>query len=132
MLNPLYPDFKVDQFNANKSGYYSFFLSHNHEDHLGGLTAPSRHTSYNVPKQEWNYGKIYTSEVSAKLLLHRFPHLAPYTIPLKCYTDYHVKGRQVTLLEANHCPGATMFLIKGPIGTILHTGDFRYHPRMLD
>jgi len=29
-------------------------------------------------------------------------------------------------LDANHCPGSSLIHIKGPLGEILHTGDFRY------
>ena len=51
----------------------------------------------------------------------------------------------VTLLDANHCLGSSstfdlylsaigsvMILFQGYMGSILHTGDFRYTPLMLD
>ncbi|KAL9651085.1 hypothetical protein ABK040_002802 [Willaertia magna] len=38
---------------------------------------------------------------------------------------------QVNLIDANHCPGSCMYLMEGYFGTILHTGDFRYDPRIL-
>ena len=113
-MEPLFPDFKVDNFYANRKGKYMFFLSHNHEDHLDGLTVKvSATATFKKPKLDWANGSIFTSEHSAKILLDRFPHLQPYTVPLKLMTEYNIRGRRVWLIPANHCPGATMILVRG-------------------
>lgn len=52
-------------------------------------------------------------------------------IPLETPTDIElVPGRsiRVTLLDANHCVGACMFLIEGDGKAILYTGDIRAEP----
>lgn len=47
-------------------------------------------------------------------------------------TEYEILGRKVILIGANHCIGAAMFIFKSEKGNVLHTGDFRYRPQMLD
>mmetsp|Transcript_1899 Transcript_1899/g.4195 ORF Transcript_1899/g.4195 Transcript_1899/m.4195 type:complete len:366 (+) Transcript_1899:179-1276(+) len=105
--------------------HYIFFLTHMHADHYAGLT-PS-----------WNRGPIYCSKLTAVLLLDKFPGIPDVrTLELDethwIYLDDECrKGVEVTLIDANHCPGAVMILFKGYFGTILHTGDFRATESML-
>ena len=66
----------------------------------------------------------------------RFPNLKPFVKELSLYTEHEIRGRRVKLIEANHCPGAVMFIIKGKViekdVTVVHTGDFRFKDSMLE
>jgi hypothetical protein len=123
-------------------GCNAYFLSHFHADHYGGITS------------SWDAGPIYCSQTTANLVrtsLHVQPHLIcplPFDIPT---TVPNTGGVQVTLLDANHCPGSSLFLFEGPqtchilpppAGSTrpaipppfitfryLHCGDFRASPR---
>ena len=114
------------QYMRNDLSTYTFFLSHCHADHIMGLNS------------SWNYGKIYCSEISKVLICDKFPHLKDFTYDLAMNEEHWIylddkkkEGVSVVLMDACHCPGAVMFLIKGKMGTVLHTGDFRFHPSML-
>uniref|UniRef100_A0A8B9LTX3 5' exonuclease Apollo n=1 Tax=Astyanax mexicanus TaxID=7994 RepID=A0A8B9LTX3_ASTMX len=103
-----------------------FFLSHMHTDHTCGLTST------------WSNRPIYCSPVTAKLLqlklqvkekwIHALEVGEAHMLPLD---DIGKEKLTVTLIDANHCPGAVMFFFEGYFGTLLYTGDFRYTPSML-
>lgn len=117
----------VDFWHVRKCpGTRLFFLSHMHSDHTTGLTST------------WSNRPIYCSPTTATLLklklqvkeqwIHPLEVGEPYLLPLD---DIGKERLTVTLIDANHCPGAVMFLFEGYFGSILYTGDFRYTPSML-
>lgn len=62
---------------------------------------------------------------------YRHLKLVLKAIPLECPTEIELgplEKIRVTLFEANHCPGAVMFLIEGDSKAILYTGDIRSEP----
>lgn len=62
---------------------------------------------------------------------YRHLKLVLKAIPLDCPTEIELDPLEkirVTLFDANHCPGAVMFLIEGDSQAILYTGDIRSEP----
>lgn len=88
-----------------------YLLSHFHADHYMGLTSKFIHP-------------IYCSETTASLVSLNF---GCKVVPLQMYKNYSFDYFILRLVEANHCPGAVMFifLIEGVF--YLHTGDFRFN-----
>ncbi|KAM3425757.1 hypothetical protein BST61_g7688 [Cercospora zeina] len=134
-----FPDIRIDFFrqSQNHRPALAYFLSHVHSDHLQGLEA-------------CRSPFIYCSPATREILLRleKYPHRMNFAkgilesrqqtyrhlkkilrpIPLETPTGIElVPGRsiRVTLLDANHCVGACMFLIEGDGKAILYTGDIR-------
>ncbi|ODN95276.1 DNA cross-link repair 1A protein [Cryptococcus wingfieldii CBS 7118] len=132
----------VDAFRYGKiPGVTAYLLTHAHSDHYTNLS------------KSWTHGPIYCSETTANLIVHmlqvnpKYVHGLPDNIPFEMPNTGGVK---VTPLEANHCPGSSIFLFEGPqtinagdsgfasayVGTkrifrYLHCGDFRANPKMI-
>ena len=103
----------------NSSLTKNYFLTHFHSDHYGGITS------------QWNAGIIYCSLETANLVHQQLGVDKKYLHPLGMLTPTIIetngkKPVSVTLMEANHCPGAVMFLFEVGKRRILHVGDFRW------
>ncbi|XP_010249351.1 PREDICTED: DNA cross-link repair protein SNM1 isoform X2 [Nelumbo nucifera] len=107
--------FTVDAFRYGLiEGCSGYFLSHFHCDHYAGLS------------KRWSYGSIYCTPLTARLV-KKFLLVNPsFVHPLELDIEYVIDGIKVTMLEANHCPGAALVHFRLENGQCyLHTGDFR-------
>ncbi|HUS59158.1 MAG TPA: MBL fold metallo-hydrolase [Planctomycetota bacterium] len=104
----------VDRFSADAE---LFVLSHYHRDHMDGLGAG------------WRRGPLLCSPITASLLsaLDALPPQTLRVIQPDEMQEISVAGQTlcVTALEANHCPGALMFVFECRGRKIIYTGDFR-------
>ncbi|KAL4763393.1 putative DNA repair protein [Aspergillus foveolatus] len=141
-----FPFITIDYFRRNpeRPPPLACFLSHAHSDHLQGLE------SFRAPF-------IYCSSATREILLRieKYPHRMNFNsgilesrklhykhlskllrpIPLNTPTEIDLTPKlsiRVTLLDANHCTGAAMFLIEGDGKAILYTGDIRAESWWID
>jgi DNA cross-link repair 1A protein len=106
--------FAVDAFLYGKiEGVEAYFLTHFHSDHYMGLA------------KKWENGIIFGSKATIRLVKLELKVSEKYLCPLEMGLNV-VNGINVTLIDANHCPGAVVMLFELPNGKkFLHCGDFR-------
>ena len=108
----------VDCFSYGEIGTVShYLLSHFHYDHFLGL---SRHWSH----------RVVCSSLTKRLLTSKLKVREALITTLDVGESRKFGESLVTALDANHCPGSLMFLIRHSGQTFLHTGDFRASPDM--
>ncbi|KAK9466915.1 beta-lactamase-like protein [Lipomyces arxii] len=97
-----------------------YFLSHFHSDHYAGLS------------RSWTHGKIYCSAATGRLVIGMLNVSPEYVVLLDMDTRIELDGFTATLIDANHCPGSSIFVFETSRLRILHTGDFRATPGQLN
>ncbi|PIN20788.1 hypothetical protein CDL12_06512 [Handroanthus impetiginosus] len=115
--------FSVDTWTPCSKRKRHHFLTHAHKDHAQGIAA---HASY----------PIYSTLLTRTLLLQYNPQLdESMIVGIEVGESLVVEDPDgdfiVTAFDANHCPGAVMFLFEGNFGNILHTGDCRLTPECM-
>ncbi|WVF66125.1 hypothetical protein IAT40_000864 [Kwoniella sp. CBS 6097] len=131
-----------------------FLLTHVHSDHLLGLSDSftgkiicSPVTKRMLLKLEPEIERTHLEHGVKEVRRLKYPGLrariegkgkdqklvdrieaVPYGYPREYeigFEDGKPQRVTITLLDANHCPGSTMFLITSPDKAVLHTGDIR-------
>ncbi|EEC71902.1 hypothetical protein OsI_04671 [Oryza sativa Indica Group] len=117
--------FAVDTWGPSSRRRRHRFLTHAHRDHL--VAAGGAADSGECP------GAVYATRLTLDLALRHFPRLergefVEMEVGKTVVVDDPAGAFSVTAYDANHCPGAVMFLFEGQFGSILHTGDCRLTP----
>ncbi|XP_057770099.1 uncharacterized protein LOC130989938 [Salvia miltiorrhiza] len=112
--------FSVDTWTPSSKLKRSHFLTHAHKDHAQGILS---HASY----------PIYSTLLTKILLRQFYPQLDDSMfVAIEVGQSLVIQDPDgdyvVTAFDANHCPGAVMFLFEGSFGNIFHTGDCRLTP----
>ncbi len=103
----------------NKDKVRGVFLTHGHEDHIGGL--PYLLKEIDVP--------VYGTKLTLTLADGKLREFKLNNAKLNCvYPKNSVKvgAFSVEFINVNHSiPGAVALAISTPVGTVFHTGDFK-------
>ncbi|MDP9250587.1 MAG: ribonuclease J [Chloroflexota bacterium] len=112
----------VSYLEANRDRVRAILLTHGHEDHTGGLP-------YVLPKIPGT--PIYASRltlglVTGKLKEHRLLEQTRLQV-IEATVEFQIGAFAITPFRVNHSiPDGMGFAIRTPLGTVVHTGDFKF------
>lgn len=111
----------------NKEKIRGILLTHGHEDHIGSLPYVLRTISPEV------YGtRLTLGIVEKKLSEHSLP-VAPKLIPVSAGDTVKLGQLSAEFIRVNHSiADACAIAIRTPLGTVLHTGDFKLDTTPID
>ncbi|XP_047042880.1 5' exonuclease Apollo-like, partial [Lolium rigidum] len=130
---PLGLPFVVDTWgSSSRRRRHHHFLTHAHTDHLANAQAYPGDTIY-ATRLTMRLALLRVRQVTAPSSIYQIDNFDP--LERGVFVEMELGKRlvvrdpdgdfSVTAYDANHCPGAAMFLFEGPFGKILHTGDCR-------
>lgn len=119
------PDFTYVEENADK--IRGIFITHGHEDHIGGLAYLLKRV--NIPV----YGtKLTIGLIENKLAEHKILDIAKLNV-IKPKDKVTLGSFEVEAIHVNHSiPDALALAISSPAGLILQTGDFKIDTTPID
>ena len=105
----------------NQKKIKALLITHGHEDHIGGI--PFLIKQVNIPV-------VYASGLSYGLIKNKLDEKSNIPVNLKEYQEDDeivFNNFKITFFRTNHSiPDTFGIRLKTPIGTIVHTGDFKF------
>ena len=105
----------------NESKIIGLFITHGHEDHIGGL--PYLLSSVKIPK-------VYACGLAVGLIKNKLSEFANLDINIVEFNDnsvYKFLNFEISFFRTNHSiPDSFGIAMKTRLGYILHTGDFKF------
>jgi ribonuclease J len=125
-IDLIIPD--ISYIKDNLQRFRAILLTHGHEDHIGSLpyVLPQLEKIAPVPL----YGSpLALAFARSKLEEARVAHMADF-MAIEPGKIYRIGAHfQVEFIPVTHSiPGAMALALKSPVGTIVHTGDFKFDP----
>ncbi len=117
-IDLVFPD--ISYLSANKRKVRGVFLTHGHEDHIGGVP----YLMAELPKVPVYGTKLTLALVENKLREHRMNDVLLQTVSPK--DKIRAGVFTVNIVNVNHSiAGATALAVETPYGVIFHSGDFK-------